>query len=265
MMSYGGGEMSDSLAAAAVRFAQPSEQRRNQVIGVVLLDADHSVETLDHDDPFAWEPPPGLTSGFFGHPAAWPLPTVFAVAWGATAAAAARGEPEAMQAVAEAVKRLDGRCDLIVGSCGFFAEAWDAIEMPPSTPTILSAFDLLDEALRSTAKDVAVISFSEEPAIRYLATRPDAGRIRIVGLTPAGDWPLIAPLDYAIRPQWTVAGLEAGLREVIAREVQPGGRLDDVGALVLECTVLPQFRHVIREYTNVPVYDAATAATALLA
>lgn len=263
-MSYGCDGMSGALTATAVRFAQ-LEARREQVIGVVLLDADHSVETLDHPDPSAWEPPPGLTSGFFGHPGAWPLPTVFAVAWGATAAAAADGEPQAMQAVADAVQRLDGRCDLIVGSCGFFAEAWDTIETPPSTPTVLSALDLLDEALRSTAKDVAVLSYSVPPAERFLSTRPDWARIRVVGLTPAGDWPAIGQLDWAVSPQWTLAGLEAGLREVLEKELEPGGKLDDVGALVLECTVLPQFRHVIREYTNMPVYDAGTAAIALLA
>jgi hypothetical protein len=170
-----------------------------------------------------------------------------------------------MRAVADAVSRLDGRCDLIVGGCGFFSEAWSAIETPPSTLTVLSALDLLDEALRSTAQDVAVLSYSEPPAERIVATRPEAERIRVVGMVPAGDWPAIGRFDWAVNPQWTLAGLEAGLREVLERELAPGGRLDGVGALVLECTVLPQFRHVIREYTVVPLYDAGTMAIALLA
>jgi hypothetical protein len=238
--------------------------RRQQVVGVVLLEADHAVETLDLEDPFGWEPPAGLAPGFFGHPAAWPVPAVFAVAKGATAAAAANGEPEAMRGVANAVARLDGRCDLIVGSCGYFAEAWGAIETPPRTPTLLSALDLLDDALRSTSRDVAVLSFSDAPAERFLATRSDAYRLRVVGISPAGDWPLIGRLDWALNPEWTMEGLERGLREVVERELRPGGRLADVGALVLECTVLPQFRRVLREYTGAPIYDVGAEAAALL-
>lgn len=237
----------------------------SHVLGVVLLEADHSVETLDLSDPYAWEPPPGLGKGFFGHPDAWPVPTVFAVAHGATAAAAAEGTPQAMQGVADAVARLDGRCDLILGSCGFFAGGWDAMEAPPATPTLLSSLDLLDVALRSTARDVAVMSFSNGPAERFVARRPDASRIRVVGISPAGDWPLVGRPDWATNPRWTIAGLEAGLREVLADAVRPGGELDDVGAVVIECTVLPQFRSVIREHTRAPIYDAGATAVSLLA
>jgi hypothetical protein len=229
------------------------------VIGVILLEADHSVETLDLPDPFAWEPPPGLGAGFFGHPDAWPLPTLFAVARGATAAASAEAAPEALQGVADAVARLDGRCDVIVGGCGFFAWAWPVLEKPPVTPTVLSGLDLLDVALRATSRDVAVLSFSAPPAERFVATRPDLARVRVVGISPAGDWPLIGRPDWATNPQWTIEGVEAGVREVLA-----GGVLDDVGGVVIECTVLPQFRSVIREYTAAPIYEAGDFALSLL-
>ncbi len=46
--------------------------RPAQVLGVILLEADHSLETLGWDDPFSWRPPDGLSDGFFGHPGAWP-------------------------------------------------------------------------------------------------------------------------------------------------------------------------------------------------
>ena len=237
----------------------------NHVVGVVLLDSDHSVETLDHEDPFAWMPPSGLTSGFFGHPDAWPVPALFAVAHGASAAATAEGDPVAMRGVADAVARLDGRCDLIVGGCGFFAGAWDTISPTPSTPTVLSGLDLLDNALRWTARDVAVLSFSDAPAKRFLAERADVARIRVLGIMPAGDWPLIGRRDWAMQPLWTLEGLEQGLREVLDDAVRPGGTLDGVGAIVIECTVLPQFREVIREYTAVPIFEVGSIAASLLA
>ena len=236
-----------------------------KVVGVVLLEADHSVETLDLDDPFGWEAPPGLTPGFFGHPGAWPVPALFAVARGATAAASAEADPEAMRGVADAVARLDGRCDVIVGGCGFFAWAWPVIDKPPATPTVLSGLDLLDVSLRATSLDVAVLSFSEPPAQRFVAAHQEGDRIRVLGISPAGDWPLIGRPDWATNPQWTLAGVEAGLRHVLDEAVRPGGGLEGIGGVVIECTVLPQFRSVIREYTPAPIYEAGAFALSLLA
>lgn len=235
------------------------------VIGVLLLDADHSVETLDMDDPFSWQPPAGLTPGFYGHPDAWPNPVVFAVPVGATAKATADGDPAALQSVADAVARLDGRCDVIVGSCGFFSKAWDYITEKPTTTTLLSGFDLMDHALASTSRGVVVLSFSNEPAERVIAQRADGDRISVVGISPAGDWPLIGRLDWAVDPQWTLEGLESGLREVLARETAPGGKLVDAGAIVLECTILPQFRSIIREFTAAPIFDVGAVARDLIA
>lgn len=234
------------------------------VLGVIILEADHSVETLELADPYGWEAPAQLNPGFFGHPATWPTPTVFAIAAGATAGAAADGDPAAMRGVAAAVERLDGRCDLILGGCGFFARAWDYIDRPPTTPALLSGLDLLGVALASTRRDVAVISFSDGPGRRFVEERGVADRVRVLGISPAGDWPLIGRSDWATAPAWTVDGLVAGLRETLANACSPGGTLDGVGGIILECTILPQFRSIITEYTNAPVYDAGSMALGML-
>lgn len=228
--------------------------------GVVVLDAEHSVDTVD-GAPF--DPPEGLRD-FYGHPDTWPGDVLFAVPKGVTAGVAASGDEVAMRTVADAVRRLDGRCDVIVGGCGFFSGAWAHLDPAPRTPTLLSGFDLLDDALRATAAPVAVLSFADGPAQRVLAGHPAADRIRVVGISPAGDWPLIGRPDWATAPAWTREGVEGGLREVLTRELTPGGLLDGVGALVVECTIVPQFRAVLREYTAVPVFDVGTVAVTLL-
>ncbi len=225
------------------------------VLGVIVLEAEHSVETLDLPDPFAWRPPAGLSAGFYGNPDAWPLPTLFAVAENATGRSSAEGTPAAVQGVVDAVARLDGRCDLIVGGCGYFGAAWPHLDPAPRTPTVLSALDHLDDALRSTSRDVVVISMSGSAATTFLAPHPQSARVRVIGLDDAADWPLIGRPDWATAPQWTLDGLERGLRDVLAVAARPGGPLVDAGAVVLECTVLPQFRRVIREYTRAPIID----------
>lgn len=234
-------------------------------LGVVLLEAEHSVETLDWDGPQEWQPPSGLGEGFFGHPKAWPVPVVFAVAEAATAAAAARCEPSAMRGVADAVARLDGRCDLIVGGCGYFGGAWPMVTPAPATPTILSVLDLLDLALARTGRDVAVLSMSEEAAQSFLQTRDDGDRIRVVGLDHCADWKAIGRPDWVTHPRWSVTGLEKDLAGVLDTETAPGGRLDDIGGALLECTVLPQFGSLIRDRVAAPVYDLAALVGGLIA
>lgn len=243
----------------------PRQLSSRKVLGVVLLEADHSVETLDIPEPFSWQPPEGLPPGFFGHPQTWPVPAVFAVAAGATGRSSADGAPQAMRGVADAVRRLDGRCDMIVGGCGFFGLAWPLLDPRPRTPTMLTALDFLDAALAVSRCDVAVISTSTADGRHATAGHPAAGRVRVVGLDGVGDWSAFAKADWAYRPAWTMKGLEQGLRQILGRAAQPGGPLYGAGAVLLECTVLPQFRSVIREYTRAPIYDLVSIVHATLA
>jgi hypothetical protein len=229
----------------------------------VLLEAGHSVETLDWPDPFSWQPPGGLATGFPGHPDAWPVPAVFAVAARATGRSSADAAPEALRGVADAVRRLDGRCDMIVGGCGFFGYAWPLLRPRPATLTVLSALDYLDGALAGSRQDVMVMSMTRTDGQRAVAGHPAADRIRVIGLDGAGDWAALARPDWAVRPSWTIAGLEAGLREVLTR-ARAAGWLDNAGSVLLECTALPRFRAVIREYTTGPIIDVLSIARGLL-
>lgn len=233
-------------------------------LGIVLLDAEHYAETLDWDDPTAWVPPAGLGPGFLSHPAYWSLPVVFAVARGATSEAAAERRPEAIRGVVEAVRRLDGRCRMIVGTCGHFVDAWPALDPRPRTPTILSALDVLPDALRWSGRDVLVLTMTTESGRRSIAGTPGSTRVRVLGMDGAGDWDRVDRPDWVNHREWTEQGLERGLREVLGRERGVGGALDDVGCVLLVCTILPQFTAVIREYTDAPIVHVGGLVEALL-
>ncbi|HVC13323.1 MAG TPA: hypothetical protein VND62_00520 [Acidimicrobiales bacterium] len=234
------------------------------VVGVVLLDSEHYVETLDWENPLSWVPPEGLGTGFLSHPAYWSRPALFAVARGATAKAAEERRPEAIRGVADAVRRLDGRCRIIVGTCGRFVDAWPALDPPPATPTVLSALDVLDDALRSSRCDVLVLTMTTESGRRSLAGTPGTSRVRVVGMDGAGDWAEMDRPDWVHHRRWSEAGLEAGLREVLERERVAGGALDGIGCVLLVCTILPQFTAVVREYTGAPIVHVGTLAETLL-
>jgi hypothetical protein len=257
----------DALGATpqAVRTPRTRAGRaENDVLGVVLLDAEHYAETLGWDDPSAWVPPPGLGPGFLSHPAYWSLPVVFAVARGATSEAAAERRPEAIRGVVEAVRRLDGRCRMIVGTCGHFGHAWAELYPRPRTPTILSALDVLDDALRWSRRDVLVLTTTTASGRRSVADTPGSTRVRVLGMDGAGDWSRIDRPDWVRNRDWSEDGLEAGLREVLDRESRPGGALEDVGCALLSCTILPQFTAVIREYTDAPIVHVGSVVETLL-
>jgi len=241
-----------------------SQRSVNGPLGIVVLDSEHYVETLGWDDPSTWDPPPGLGPGFLSHPAYWSVPVVFAVARGATSEAAAQRRPEAIRGVVEAVRRLDGHCRMIVGTCGHFCDAWIGLDPRPETPTILSALDVVDDALRWSRRDVLMITMTTESGQRSIADMPDATRVRVLGMDGAGDWSRIDRPDWVTQRDWSESGLESGLRHVLDREVGPGRALDNVGSVLLVCTILPQFTPVIREYTDAPIVHIGSLVTSLL-
>lgn len=260
--------MSAASPTGAVRHAVArggtANRRGDEPLGVVLLDAEHYVETLAWDDPSAWVPPPGLGPGFLSHPASWPIPVVYAVARGATTAAAAARRPEAVRGVAEAVRRLDGRCRMIVGTCGHFWDAWAELDPRPETPTVLSALDVLDDALRWSRRDVLVLTMTTESGRRSIGRATSSARVRVLGMDGAGDWSRIDRPDWVAHRDWSEEGLESGLREVLDRERGPSGALGDVGCILLYCTILPQFTSVIREYTNAPILHVGSVVNSVL-
>lgn len=234
------------------------------VVGVVLLDADHYTETLDWDDPTGWVPPAGLGTGFLSHPDYWSRPAIFAVARGATAEAAAERRPEAIRGVVDAVRRLDGRCRVIVGTCGHFCDAWAELDPAPETPTILSALDVLPEALRWSRRDVLMLTMTTEVGRRSITHTPGSTRVRVVGIDGAGDWWKMDRPTWVTHRDWSEDGLEAGLRQVLESQRGPGGALEGVGGVLLVCTILPQFTSVIREYTDAPIVHVGGLAQSLL-
>jgi hypothetical protein len=235
-------------------------------LGIAMLDGPRYTEDFGCFEPDVERGLAASQRGFFGCPATWGLPTAYAVARGATARATLDGDADAAAGLAEAVRRLSGVCDLIVSDCGFFWGARSA-ELESRAPLLLSGLDMLPLAATLSDRAIGVLTYSRADAERMLAGHPLSDRLRIVGFSEELSWRPLAP-EVCDQPGWSAEqldreGLGDDLTRVVAAELD-GGELRDAGTLVVECTVIPQFRGRLREITTLPILDVAAQVTAFL-
>lgn len=231
-------------------------------LGVVMLDGDYVVEKRDFSDPFDAPPHLALPAGYMNQPDFWPVPTAFAVAAGATVRELFNGTSAALEGVVAAVDRLAQHCDLIVGDCGYMYWVVERSLLKADTPALLSGLQLLPSALESTCRPVGVLTASRAATEEMLAGHPQRSRMRIVGLDQQPGWAALTRDDWiTLHP--AVEQLRAELFDVCLHERQAGA-FADVGALVLECTVLPRFRTELSTALALPTWDIAAVAKTLL-
>ncbi|MFE4198652.1 hypothetical protein ACFRJ9_22620 [Paenarthrobacter sp. NPDC056912] len=227
-------------------------------LGVILCDLDsYPVDYVECLTPDA----PGISNnpvGFFENPASWQgLPVAYAVARGARVEPLVNGEPEAVEAFWAASEKL-AHCPLVITDCGFFFYARK--DMRQTANVITSGLDLLPIASILTNRDIGILTVSEELATKLLGDHVLSSRIVIAGMEGEPGWSTMLTNDHALGNGWDQALLKEGVAAVAKREFGPGGRFADVGVLVLECTLLPEFRQEIRKYTDAPILDVASFA-----
>ena len=227
-------------------------------LGVILCDLDsYPVDYVECLTPDA----PGISDnpvGFFENPASWQgLPVAYAVARGARVEPLVNGEPEAIEAFWAASEKL-AHCPLVITDCGFFFYARK--DMRQTANVITSGLDLLPIASVLTSKDIGILTVSEPLATKLVGDHVLSSRIVIAGMEGESGWAAMLTNDHALGNGWDQALLKEGVAAVAKREFGPAGRFENVGVLVLECTLLPEFRQEIQKYTSVPILDVASFA-----
>jgi Asp/Glu/hydantoin racemase len=193
--------------------------------------------------------------GDMGNGLTWPFPVLFRVVRGASpervVLEGARGLLESFLAAAEDL--IDLGAEAITTNCGF-----------------LSIFQA--EMAARLRVPVATSSLMQVPMVQ--ATLPPGRRVGIITVSAASLTP--AHLDAAGVPRDTpIAGTEGGrefFRVLIKGEKQDldvalaaadileagrdlVARHPEVGAIVLECTNMPPYAHLLRAELGLPVYD----------
>lgn len=230
-------------------------------LGIVLLNLPHYQASFAAAcDPADERGIGSLPPGFLESPVTWPVPTAFAVAEGARPAETLGARPAAARGLLTALRRLEEHCDLAIADCGFF---WAARPAPcRRAAVLLSGLDLLPLSTRMTRRSIGVLTFSAPALKPLLAGHPERGRLRIVGFNDLPQWAAFDCDDYGTNGRWSLPALRDELLGRVARELH-GGDLQGVGALLIECTLMPQFRAAIREVTDLPVLDVTGSALAM--
>lgn len=233
-------------------------------LGIVLLDLPHFSARSGSFEPDDLRGLGTLGPGAFESPATWSLPTVYEVAVGANVEATLGGAAAATEGVREAVRSLDGRCELIIGDCGFFWAASQRFELESRSPAFLSALDLIEPLAHRTSGEIGVLTYSVPHLEQILADHPRRAQLRFAGVAAEPGWSRLGVDEYGLNLDWEMDELEAELEAVLRREFDLSGALHGISALVLECTLIPQFRAAIRRITTAPILDLASLADAQL-
>ncbi len=173
---------------------------------------------------------------------------------GATIERVVDGDPELIPHFVAAAKKLERRgVAAIVGDCGFIATYQREIARSVAVPVISSSLLLVPLAYQmlSPNKRVGIITAeSGSLAERHFKAVGWSGEdipIAVKGLDdyPSESWQPFT--DHSKKERNIVKLAEDLIRE------RP-----NVGALVLECTVVQPYSRAIKEATGLPVYDITT-------
>lgn len=232
---------------------QRSKAENRSVLGIIRLDCDESTEESSSEliernavTPFSYE-----------SPAFWNVPFLNAIARGADAVGNKIPTVAASRGIVEAANRLDGRTQLIIGDCGYMWASREHLYGRTSTPTIMSALEFLDLALRMTSLPIGIITWDEKPLKPLLHAHPGFDRLRFLSVADLPEWAKWAeqPDNYMQPGGWTKERMAQQFGERLSNAFAEAGSFSPIGLLILECTLVPDFRKTIRSLTPVPVLD----------
>ncbi|MFA7565960.1 MAG: aspartate/glutamate racemase family protein [Alkalispirochaeta sp.] len=154
----------------------------------------------------------------------------------------------------------------ITGDCGFLALFQNQIAAELGVPVFLSSLLQLDFIARiiAPAQSIGVVTANKKSLTREVldavTTVPDE-RLILAGLEDKPHFfdavfSEIGELDSSIVEREVLAGVD----EIFTMNKEMGGRSDgnDVGAILLECSLLPPYAAAVRRHTGLPVFDYNT-------
>ncbi|RKT10787.1 hypothetical protein B0G69_8267 [Paraburkholderia sp. RAU2J] len=199
---------------------------------------------------------------WIGDPSFWKIPFQNMVAVGAAPVANKIPTAEAVRGISSAARELDGHVQLIIGNCGYMWASRQSLYEKTATATITSALEFVDLALRITNRPIGIFTWDANALVPLLRDHPGFERLRFLTVGDLPEWE--KSLTYQQTVGWSKDQMEREFAERLDEAFGSKGVFEDVGVLVLECTLVPDFRHVIRKVTALPILDLLAFAKAAL-
>ncbi len=145
----------------------------------------------------------------------------------------------------------------ITGSCGFLAvfqrEIADAVDVPVFISSLIQ-IPIVYQMLRSDQKVGVMVATKSGLTPKHLSA-VGAANVPICVAGMDGQKEFCEVIMEQKRKELEIAKLEEEITSVAESLVREN---PDVGALVLECTDMPPFAHLIQKALNLPVFDLIT-------
>lgn len=221
-----------------VYHARKRDRGAGHAVGILLLEC---------KTPF----PPGDV----GNATTYDYPALFKVVPGAHSSRVLPGDPELGQAVVAAARELEAAgVKGISSDCGFFLNYQDLVRDAVGVPVYLSSLLQLPMISALLGKDKAIGVITSDS--RFLSNRmlelsgvdPER-RVVMRGMHTEPEW------LRAVRQQCGTIDTDLIREETVKVAKEMVAENPDVGALLLECSVLPLYAHWVQEATGLPAYD----------
>ena len=186
------------------------------------------------------------------------FPVIYKIVPGASSDRVLSGDPDLEDAVVEAAKELEALGVRGISSdCGFFLNYQEAVRSAVNVPVFMSSLMQLPMVSAALGKDKAlgiVTANSHKLGNRILGiSRVDAERnIVVKGLQDMPEW------KVCLGQRRPYLDFEAIRDEVVSVAKELKDENPDVGAIVLECSIMPPYAKAVQEATGLPVFDFMT-------
>ena len=201
----------------------------------------------------------GRPPGHIRNASTFQFPVMYRIVKGATAKRVVKqADPELLEPFIEAAQELEQEGVMaITGSCGFLAlfqdKLADAVNIPVFTSSLIQ-IPLVHSMLRRNQL-VGILTASKSTLTESHLNAVGAGAVPVC-LAGMDEQPEFC--EVVIEARRSDLDLDRLGEEVLAvvdrmAEIHP-----EMGALVIECTDLPPFAHLIQQKINIPVFDIVT-------
>ncbi len=201
----------------------------------------------------------GRPPGHIRNASTFQFPVMYRIVKGATAKRVVKqADPELLEPFIEAAQELEQEGVMaITGSCGFLAlfqdKLADAVNIPVFTSSLIQ-IPLVHSMLRKNQL-VGILTASKSTLTESHLDAVGAGAVPVC-LAGMDEQPEFC--EVVIEARRSDLDLDRLGEEVLAvvdrmAEIHP-----EMGALVIECTDLPPFAHLIQQKIDIPVFDIVT-------